>query len=202
MSVSRFLVKSNKAEGGDEGRGALKTAAMPTTPVAKETTPCLPSQPDPAPSQPKPSATISPISSPRSPMETQPVSPPSSVTHTLPVKEEDVPMSPRAAEPRPPATERERPADDDGDGEKAGPSGLKARQFSSSPAGPPASFIPFSGGGQRLGGPGEGAAGRSPSCSSSSSALSALSAAVESPKAKKAKSSYGSNSKVSCLTET
>uniref|UniRef100_A0A3Q3WMK5 TUG ubiquitin-like domain-containing protein n=1 Tax=Mola mola TaxID=94237 RepID=A0A3Q3WMK5_MOLML len=75
----------------------------------------------------------------------------------------------------------ERPEDD---GEKAGPSGLNAHPVSSSPTAPSAPFIPFSGGGQRLGGPVAGAGGRSLS-SSASSSLSALTAAIESPKAKK-----------------
>lgn len=196
----RFLLKSNKAQEEDDSREATKTAAMPTTPVAKETTPCPPSQPDPALLQPETSTTEMPEiqnSSPHSPMETHLASPLASATSTLPVQQEDVPISQNAVQPKLPAIEKERPEDD---GEKAGPSGLNAHPFSSSSTAPSAPFIPFSGGGQRLGGPGGGAMGRSLSNSSSSSSLSALTTAVESPKAKKAKSSHGSSTKVSHIT--
>lgn len=83
----------------------------------------------------------------------------------------------------------------DRDGEGAGPSGLSWHPSASSSA---ASFTPFSGGGQRLGG------GRTLSSASSASSLSALPSTGASPKAKKAKSSHGSSTKVrtpssSCL---
>ncbi|XP_077462217.1 tether containing UBX domain for GLUT4 isoform X2 [Stigmatopora argus] len=69
--------------------------------------------------------------------------------------------------------------------EEAGPSGLNSQTPSSSSSTDPiVPFIPFSGGGQRLGGPGG---------SAHSSTLSSLSSAVESPKAKKAKPSSSSS---------
>lgn len=170
----------------------MKTAAMPTAPVASEATASLPSQPDPAPSQPETLTSEMPIpnSSPQRPMDTDTVSPPVSATDALPSQQEVAPASQNAAQPKPLVAERERSEDD---GETAGPSG----QSASSSAANAAPFIPFSGGGQRLGGPCEGAVGRSLSSSSSSSSLTALTAAVESPKAKKAKPSHGSYTKVS-----
>ncbi|KAM9363163.1 tether containing UBX domain for GLUT4 isoform 1-T1 [Symphorus nematophorus] len=192
-AIVRFLLKNSKAHA--EGHGeTTETAAMPTIPVAKETTPSLPSQPNLALSHPETSATevASKISIPDRPVEAHPVPPPTSATSTPPVQQEEVPNSQDAVRPKFPPMEREMPEED---GEKAGPSGLNSHPSSSYSAAPSAPFIPFSGGGQRLGGPGGGAPGRSLSSSSSSSSLSALTAAVESPKAKKAKSSHSSNTK-------
>ncbi|CAG06024.1 unnamed protein product, partial [Tetraodon nigroviridis] len=73
------------------------------------------------------------------------------------------------------------------DGEEAGRSGLDTSSHPSLSA--TATFIPFSGGGQRLGGPRTGEVGGSPASPVSLPSPSALSAAVDSPKAKKAKSS-------------
>lgn len=202
-SCSRFLLKKNKTQGAEEGGEATEAAAMPTTPVAKETTPSPSPQPDPAPSHPETSTMEVPIkhSRPERPMETQPAPTPASATSTLPVQQEEVPSSQDAVRPKLPPAERGMPEED---GEKAGPSGLNshpsASSSSSSSSAPSAPFIPFSGGGQRLGGPRGGAVGRSLSLSSSSSSLSAMTTAVESPKAKKAKPSHGSSSKVSHIT--
>ncbi|XP_028269249.1 tether containing UBX domain for GLUT4 [Parambassis ranga] len=184
-AIIRFLLKKDKTPGEND---ETETAAMPTTPVAKETTPSPTPQSDPAPSFSEMSTTDVPIkeSSPDAPMETLPTPTPVMATSSLPVKQEDVP-SPQSV----PHAGRQTPEED---GEEAGPSGLNCRPSSSSPSASVAPFIPFSGGGQRLGGPGGGAAGRSLS-SSSSSSLSALTATVESPKAKKAKSSFMSSNK-------
>ncbi|XP_071360933.1 tether containing UBX domain for GLUT4 isoform X2 [Trachinotus anak] len=193
-AIVRFLLKKNKTPGEEDGREATETAVMPTTPVAKETTPSLPSQPDPAPSHPQTSTTDVPVinSSPDRPVETLPAPSPASATSTLPhtsVQQDTVSHPHDAVRPKVPPVERGAPEED---GEEAGPSGLSSHQSSSSSSAPSAPFIPFSGGGQRLGGPGGGAVGRS---ASSSSSLSALTASVESPKAKKAKSSHGSSTK-------
>lgn len=128
-------------------------------------------------------------------MPTHPAPPSTSATSTLPVKQEEVPNSHDAVRPKVPPVEKGLSEED---GEKAGPSGLNSHPSASSYSAAP--FIPFSGGGQRLGGPGGGAAGRSVSSSSSSSSLAAHTVAVESPKAKKAKSSHSSSTKVSCTT--
>ncbi|TDH15837.1 hypothetical protein EPR50_G00013780 [Perca flavescens] len=219
-AIVRFLLKKNKAQGEEDGREATETAAMPTTPVAKETTPrpspqpdpapsttpvakeTTPSpspQPDPVPSQPETSTTEVPTknSSPQRPIEeAHPApTPTSAASSTLPVQQEEVPNSLHAVRSKIPPVERGRPEED---GEEAGPSGLNSHpssSSSSSSSAPSAPFIPFSGGGQRLGGPRGGAVGRSLSSSASSSSLPALTAAVESPKAKKAKSSHGSSTK-------
>ncbi|XP_035813207.2 tether containing UBX domain for GLUT4 isoform X1 [Amphiprion ocellaris] len=186
-AIVRFLLKKDKTPGEED---EPETPAMPTTPVAKETTPSVSPQPDPVPSLPEASTTTVPIknSSPDSPMETIPAPVPMMATDTTPVQNKDVPNSQDAVQPKVPPTGRQTP---EADGEEAGPSGLNCHPSSSAPSAP---FIPFSGGGRRLGGPGGGAVGRSLS-SSSSSSLSALTAAVESPKAKKAKSSHSSSSK-------
>ncbi|XP_044047319.1 tether containing UBX domain for GLUT4 [Siniperca chuatsi] len=189
-AIVRFLLKKNKAQGEEDSGEVTTTAAIPTTPVAKETTPSPSSQPDSAPSHPETSTTEVPIknSSPHRPIETHPAPTPVSATSKLPVQQEEVPNSQDAVRPKFPPVERGIPEED---GEQAGPSGLNSHPSSSSSSAPPAPFIPFSGGGQRLGGP---RGGRPLSSSSSSSSLSALTAVVESPKAKKAKSS-GSSTK-------
>ncbi|KAG7223809.1 hypothetical protein INR49_026492 [Caranx melampygus] len=187
------FTQKNKPPGEEDGREAAETAVVPTTPVAKETTPSPSPQPDPAPSHPETQTDV-PVknSSPGSPMETlcalSPASATGTHTHTA-TQLEEVSIPQDAVRPKVPPVERGAPEED---GEEAGPSGLSSHQSSSSSAAPSAPFIPFSGGGQRLGGPGGGAVGRS---LSSSSSLSALTASVESPKAKKAKSSHGSNAK-------
>ena len=194
--LSRFLLKNSKTQGEEDGREPVETDTMPTAPVAKDTAPCLQSQPVPAKSEPDSSKTDMPSqnSSPHRPTEKHSEPPPPSATITLPVQREENSKSQRADQPK--VESSERPEDD---GEKPGPSGLNNHPVSSSPTTPSAPFIPFSGGGQRLGGPMAGAGGRSLS-SSASSSLSAQSAAIESPKAKKAKSSHSSSTKVSLNT--
>ncbi|XP_053191843.1 tether containing UBX domain for GLUT4 [Scomber japonicus] len=198
-AIVRFLVKNNKAPGEEDEGEATETAAVPMTPVAKESTPSPSPQPDPAPPQPDTSATKVPTEnvSPAIPMETQPAPNPASATSTLPVEQEVLPNPQDSVRPKAAPVRRGMPEED---GEEAGPSGLNSHPStsSSSPApapAPSAPFIPFSGGGQRLGGPAGGAVGRTLSSSSSSSSLPALTSSVESPKAKKAKSSYGPGSK-------
>ncbi|XP_032396575.1 tether containing UBX domain for GLUT4 [Etheostoma spectabile] len=195
-AIIRFLLKTNKAQGEEDVREATETAAMPTTPVAKETTPSPSSQPDAAPSHPEMSTREVPTKniSPQRPIEAHPApTPASAASSTLPAQQEEVPTSLPTVRSKIPPIERGRPEED---GEEAGPSGLNSHQSSSSSSSAPsAPFIPFSGGGQRLGGPQGGAGGRSLSSSASSSSLPALTAAVESPKAKKAKSNHGSSTK-------
>nr|XP_046261757.1 tether containing UBX domain for GLUT4 [Scatophagus argus] len=193
-AILRFLLKNHKAQGEEHGGEAPETTAVSPTPVAKETAFSPPSQPDPVPSHPETSATEVAIrnSSPQRPMDAHPAPPPTEATSTLPVQQEKLPNSQDAVQPKFPSVEGGIPEED---GEKPGPSGMNSHPSFSSSAAPPAPFTPFSGGGQRLGGPGGGAVGRSLSSSSSSSYLSSLTAAVESPKAKKAKSSYGSSTK-------
>ncbi|XP_045903477.1 tether containing UBX domain for GLUT4 isoform X2 [Micropterus dolomieu] len=193
-AIVRFLLKKTKAQGEEDDREVTETAAIPATPVAKETTPSPSSQPDPAPSHPETSTAEVPTknSSPHRPMEAHPEPTPASATSKLPIQQEEVPKSHDAVRPKFPPVERGMPEED---GEQAGPSGLNSLSSFSSSSAPLAPFVPFSGGGQRLGGPVGGAEGRSLSSSLSSSSLSALTAGVESPKAKKAKSSYGSNAK-------
>ncbi|XP_034393805.1 tether containing UBX domain for GLUT4 [Cyclopterus lumpus] len=193
-AIVRFLIKKIKAQGQEDGEEAIETAATPTTSVAKETTPSPSSQPDPSPSHPETSTTkvTNKNSDPHSRIETHVAPTPTPATCIkLPVQQEEVPKSQDAVGPKIPPVGRGPPEED---GEEAGPSGLNSDPSSSSSA-PSAPFIPFSGGGQRLGGPRGSAVGRSLSSSSSSSSLSAPITAVESPKAKKAKSSHGSSTK-------
>ncbi|XP_034544505.1 tether containing UBX domain for GLUT4 [Notolabrus celidotus] len=195
-AIIRFLFKKNKLEGDEDGMDATKATAMPIKPAAKKTTP----SPDAAPTHPETSTAKVPTkaSIPDRPMETQPVPTPAAATSTLPVQQEVVKNSQNAVRPKVPAADREVSQED---GEKAGPSGLDSHPSASASSSsssafiaPSDPFIPFSGGGQRLGGPGGGAGGRS---LSSSSSFSSLAAAVESPKAKKAKPSQGSGAKSS-----
>ncbi|XP_039860407.1 tether containing UBX domain for GLUT4 [Simochromis diagramma] len=186
-AIVRFLLKKEK---NSEEKAEMDTPAMPTTPIAMETTPSSSPQPDPAPSVPEMSATD--VPSPDKPAETPTLPSSATSTTTLPIQQEDAPNLQDAVRPKDPPTGSQTPEDD---GEKAGPSGLNCHPSSPTSSAP---FIPFSGGGQRLGGPAGGVA-RSLS-SSSSSSLSALTAAVESPKAKKAKSNHGSSTK--CKTTT
>ncbi|XP_054460501.1 tether containing UBX domain for GLUT4 [Anoplopoma fimbria] len=200
-AIVRFILKKNKAQGQEDAEEATETAAMPTTPVAKETAPSPSSQPDPAPSQPETSTTdvTSKKSGPDRQIETHSAPTPAPATCSkLPVQQEEVRNPQDAVRPKIPPVGRGTPEED---GEEAGPSGLNSHPSSSSSSAPSAPssysapsapFIPFSGGGQRLGGPRGTSAGRP---LSSSSSVSTLTAAVESPKAKKAKSSHGSSTK-------
>ncbi|KAM7009925.1 tether containing UBX domain for GLUT4 [Tautogolabrus adspersus] len=194
-AIVRFLLKKNKLPEEEDCSDATQTTAMPTTFVAKETTPCPSPHLDATASRMETSTTEVPIknSVPNRPMDTLSTPTPTSATSALPVQQEEVQNSQDAVRTKIPPVNRGVPEED---GEKAGSSGLNCHSSSSSsfvaPSAPSAPFIPFSGGGQRLGGPGGGAGGRS---LSSSSSLSAMTAAVESPKAKKAKSSHGSSTK-------
>ncbi|XP_075946640.1 tether containing UBX domain for GLUT4 isoform X3 [Anarhichas minor] len=220
-AIVRFLLKKNKAPGQEDGEEATETAAVPTAPFAKETTPSPPPQPDPAPSttdvtnnnsgphrqieahvdpspahvDPSPAhVDPSPAHVDPSPAHVDP-SPAPATCSKLPVQQEEVANSQDAVRPKSPPVGRGTPEED---GEEAGPSGLSSHPSSSSssvPSVPAAPFVPFSGGGQRLGGPRGSAVVRSLSSSLSSSSLSAPTAAAESPKAKKAKSSHGSSTK-------
>lgn len=175
----RFLLKKNTPGEEQDGREVTEIVAMPIMPVAKETT----SNPS-AVSHPETSlADAAKKSSDHgSPMET--ANSLSSIS-ALPVQKEEVLKSQDAVRPKVPLVGSKTPEEDV---EEAGPSGLNAHHSSSSSSIPSAAFIPFSGGGQRLGGLG---------VATPSSTLSTLTAAVESPKAKKAKSSCSSSAKVS-----
>uniref|UniRef100_A0A3Q0RFQ7 ASPSCR1 tether for SLC2A4, UBX domain containing n=1 Tax=Amphilophus citrinellus TaxID=61819 RepID=A0A3Q0RFQ7_AMPCI len=185
-AIVRFLLKKEKTPGVE---AETDSADMPTAPVAMETTLRPSQESDPAPSLPETSTTDVPSSD--RPVETQPVPSSATSTVTLPIQQEDAPNPEDAVQPKAPPTGSQTPEED---GEKAGPSGLNCHPTSPSPSASSAPFIPFSGGGQRLGGPG-GRVARS--LSSSSSSLSAFTTPVESPKAKKAKSSHSSSTKVS-----
>lgn len=188
-AIIRFLLKNNKPcekeeEEEEESMDTTQATVMPTPSVAKETQP--PSND--ALTHPETSAAEVPTknAAPDRPMETQPLPTLISATSTLPVQQEVAKNSQDAVRPKVEMSEQ--------DGEKPGPSGVSSHSSSTSSAfvTPAAPFTPFSGGGQRLGGPQGGAGGRSLSSSSSSSYLSA---AVESPKAKKAKAGHSSSAK-------
>ncbi|XP_038842253.1 tether containing UBX domain for GLUT4-like [Salvelinus namaycush] len=164
-AIVRFLLKKTKSPGNGDDDG-MEAASTATDPVAKETKPRpLPPVGLP-PSQPE-SAALPSIKkeSPDRPVETAdaPVPVPSVAGSTLPGKQEAevVPNSQIAVRPKSSpfgGVKRE----EEGDGERAGPSGLcSVHPSSSSP--PSAPFIPFSGGGQRLGGPGASGVGASSS---------------------------------------
>lgn len=192
MSVLRFLIKS-KTQKDEEKTEVTRPAATPTTPPANEMR-CSPPPPlDALPSMPASTAEV-PLQNPssRGPVDTQ-VPPGDLATSTLPDQQEEASASQSQAEQSSPPVVGGRE-----DGEEAGPSGLNTPSTSSLSATCASAFIPFSGGGQRLGGPGASEVGRTPASSSTLSSQSALNAAVDSPKAKKAKSSHGSG-KVSAV---
>lgn len=193
MSVLRFLIKS-KTQNNEDETEVTKAAATPTTPPANETTCSPPPQPDALPSMPAATAEV-PLQnpSPRGSLDTR-VPPGVSATSSLPDQQEDAWTSQSQVEQTSPSV-----VSGTEDGEKAGPSGLSAPLTSSFSATCASTFIPFSGGGQRLGGPRAGEVGRPPASSVPLSSQSARNAAVDSPKAKKAKSSLGSSSKVSAV---
>ncbi|XP_040041749.2 tether containing UBX domain for GLUT4 [Gasterosteus aculeatus] len=191
-AIVRFLLKKNKVPGQEDAVDTTETAAVPTTAVAKETAPSPSSQPGPAPSCPETATTDVKDKNSGPYRRTEVPTPAPAPCSKLPVQQEEVPNSQDAVRPKIPPVGRGKPEED---GEKAGPSGLNSDPSTPPVAAPSAPFIPFSGGGQRLGGPRGSAAGRSLSSSSSSSSLPALTAAVESPKAKKAKSSHSSLTK-------
>lgn len=173
-AIVRFLLKKDKAPGEEDGMEVTQTAHVPRpSPVAKET---LPDPPPPS----------QPVPAPPHPQTSEEAVPPKSQSPACPM--ETLPDSTNEVDHEPQETVGGGMTEDDG--QEAGPSGLCAS--SSSPPAPAAPFIPFSGGGQRLGGPGAGTAARTLSSSASSSSLSAV---VESPKAKKAKPSFGAGNK-------
>ncbi|XP_054635935.1 tether containing UBX domain for GLUT4 isoform X2 [Dunckerocampus dactyliophorus] len=167
-AIVRFLLKKKKAQEEEDG--------MDTTgPAADEYPAGSPAQPAPSRSPSSASHVKAKNANPSLPKEIVPAPCPVSATSTLPVQEDSVAKVQLVAQPE----GRGLPEDD---GEEAGPSKIIPRS--------PAPFIPFSGGGQRLGGTG-GSAVRP----SSSLSFSSLSSAVESPKAKKAKPSNSSSAK-------
>lgn len=165
----------------------MEAASTETDPVAKETKPRPLPPAGPPPSQPERAALPSiKKESPDRPVETAdaPVHVPSAAGSTLPGKQEAEVVTNSQIAVRPKSSpfwgvKRE----EEGDGERAGPSGQCAvHPSSSSSSSPPsAPFIPFSGGGQRLGGPGVSGVG----ASSSSSSLPSMVGGP--PKAKKSK---------------
>lgn len=162
----------------------MEAASTATDPVAKETKPRpLPSVGLP-PSQPERAALPSiKKESPDRLVETADAPVPSAADSTLPGKQEAEVVSNSQIVVRPKSSpfggvKRE----EEGDGERAGPSGQCSVHPSSSSSSPPsAPFIPFSGGGQRLGGPGASGVG------ASSSSLPSMVGGP--PKAKKSKPS-------------
>ncbi|XP_024115767.1 tether containing UBX domain for GLUT4 [Oryzias melastigma] len=161
-AIIRFLLKKDKDE----------DAAVPFTSVATVTEQSQVSLSDPAPSPSEGSTSAPPESS----RPVDPPEPPAKPTSSTSAQHRD-------AQPQPPPTAIPTPAQEE---EQAGPSGSNSQPCSS--VAPSAPFVPFSGGGQRLGG-----AGVHPLASSASP--SGFPAAVESPKAKKAKGSHSSSTK-------
>ncbi|XP_023815617.1 tether containing UBX domain for GLUT4 [Oryzias latipes] len=154
-AIIRFLLRKDKDE----------DAAVPVTPVAMVTRQSQPSLSDPTPSSAEGSTSAPPESS----IPVDPSEPPATLMSSTSVQHRD-------AQPEPPPTETPPPAQEEE--EQAGPS--QASSQPSSSVAPVAPFVPFSGGGQRLGGPGGGTG---------------FPAVVESPKAKKAKGSDGPSTK-------
>ncbi|XP_071032176.1 tether containing UBX domain for GLUT4-like [Oncorhynchus clarkii lewisi] len=185
-AIVRFLLKKTKSPGNGDDDG-MEAASTATDPVAKETKPRPLPPVGPPPSQPERAALPSiKKESPDRPVETAdaPVHVPSAAGSTLPGKQEAEVVTNSQIAMRPKSSpfggvKRE----EEGDGERAGPSGQCAvHPSSSSSSSPPsAPFIPFSGGGQRLGGPGVSGVG----AASSSSSLPSMVGGP--PKAKKSK---------------
>uniref|UniRef100_H3D967 ASPSCR1 tether for SLC2A4, UBX domain containing n=1 Tax=Tetraodon nigroviridis TaxID=99883 RepID=H3D967_TETNG len=181
-AIVRFLLKSKAQRKEDKNEGIETAAAPPAT----EATCSPPSQPDALPPTPPSTAEV-PVQTPSSqdPLEKQ-LSPCFTATNTLADPQEDVSAPPCDVEQSSVSAVSGKE-----DGEEAGRSGLDTSSHPSLSA--TATFIPFSGGGQRLGGPRTGEVGGSPASPVSLPSPSALSAAVDSPKAKKAKSSHSSS---------
>lgn len=186
MSILRFLLKSKAQEMENE---FTETAA--TTPA--DETCSRPSKPDALLSMPMTAEVPVPNPSTRDHLEKQ-CPPCISATSTLPDQQEQVstPQCQVQQSSLSVVSGKE-------DGEKAGPSGLNTPSTSSFSATCTSTFIPFSGGGQRLGGPRTGEAGYLPASSLTLPSQSAPSAAVDSPKAKKVKSSHSSSTQVSAI---
>lgn len=182
MSILRFLLKSK------DKNEIVQTDA---TPPATDTTCSSPSRPDALLSKPA-STAEGPVQSPSSQDQLKKQLPPC-ISATSPLADQQEEVSPCELEQRSLTVVVGKE-----DGEKAGPSGLNTPSTSSFSA--PSAFIPFSGGGQRLGGPRTADVSRSPSSALTLPSQSAPGAAVDSPKAKKAKSSYSFSNKVSAIT--
>ncbi|XP_029910532.1 tether containing UBX domain for GLUT4 [Myripristis murdjan] len=187
-AIVRFLLKKSKTPEEEDGSEAMETVVTPITPVAKESPPSPPSRRDVAPPEPETSAEVPIKASGHDKPAEAPT--PASAPGARPAQQEAVPAPQDVVRPKVCPV---RGGMQEEDGEEAGPSGLNSCHTSSSSSSAP--FIPFSGGGQRLGGPGGGGAGSSVSSSSSSSSLSTMAALGGSPKAKKAKPSNGVNAK-------
>lgn len=187
MSILRFLLKSKAQEMENE---LTETAA--TSPADETCSP--PSTPDALLSMPT-STAEGPVPNPSTQDHLEKQRPPCiSATSTLPdhQEEESTPQCQVQQSSLSVVSGKE-------DGEKAGPSGLNTPSTSSFSATCTSTFIPFSGGGQRLGGPRTGEAGPLPASPLTLPSQSAPSAAVDSPKAKKAKSSHSSSTQVSAV---
>lgn len=168
-----------------------KTAA--TTPADETRSP--PSRPDALLSMPT-STAEAPVPHPSTQDHLEQQCPPCiSATSTLPDQQEELSAPQSQVQQRPPSVVSGKE-----DGEEAGPSGLNTPSTSSSSATCASTFIPFSGGGQRLGGPRTGEAGHLPASPLTLPSQSAPNAAVDSPKAKKAKSSHSSSTQVSAIS--
>lgn len=191
MSILRYLLKS-KTQKMEDKNEVIKTAA---TPPASET----PSQPDALLSMPASTAEV-PVQSPCSQDQLEKQLPPcisAASTLPLPDQQEEVSISQREVEQSSLSVVSGKE-----DGEKAEPSGLNTPSTSSFSATCTSTFIPFSGGGQCLGGPRTGEVGGSPASSLTLPSQSAPRAAVDSPKAKKAKSSHSSSTHVSTIIKS
>ncbi|XP_067115253.1 tether containing UBX domain for GLUT4 [Osmerus mordax] len=188
-AIVRFLHKRTKTSEEDDNE-PMETVAIAKRSVAKETPLPEPAYQAPAPSTPreKPPAEVSikprspdrPAQSPPTPDPT-----PAATANPLPVKEVEtvVPNPQNAVWPKSGSPRGRMEVEEDG--ERAGPSGQSSALPSASSLSAP--FIPFSGGGQRLGGPGAAAGAGPPSLSSSSSSSSLAAVAGGPPRAKRAK---------------
>ncbi|XP_077427928.1 tether containing UBX domain for GLUT4 [Vanacampus margaritifer] len=197
-AIVRFFLKPDEAP-GEDCMETTEVAVLPALPAVNECPQSSASLPDPVPSHSEISVSreMAKNSNPAQSTEPVPGITPVPSTSALPVQQEKIQ---ERNEPKSPPVVRG--MSEACGGEEAGPSGLNALSSSSTSSSSSSSsssehivvFIPFSGGGQRLGGPEGSAGGRvhSPTLSSSSS-LSA--SAIESPKAKKAKPSHGSATK-------
>ncbi|XP_053713999.1 tether containing UBX domain for GLUT4-like isoform X1 [Synchiropus splendidus] len=168
-AIVRFIIKKEKPS-GENGDGNANVA-VPIQPCTNKISPLSASQPDPSPIV---IETVEPVknATPICPMETLPD--PEPVADQVCVPREEVQKQEEVVR------QKVSSADKEEDGEKAGPSRVTSHLTSCSV--PAAAFVPFSGGGQRLGG--------SAAEGHVSSSISSLSSVAESPKPKKAKPNY------------
>ncbi|CAL8332197.1 unnamed protein product [Merluccius merluccius] len=186
-AIVRLLLKNNKTP-EEDGRDAMETAAMAIAPVVQENKPNSSQSSDGlAASQPETLAVKVPVCTPTPKRSVEAIPVPAATTAPIPP---EVPPATQGASGLQGNSASAMPVED---GERAGPSGLVSAQPALPHPTPAASFTPFSGGGQRLGGPAAGGAGHLLSSSASSSVASI--ATGGSPKAKKAKPSRNSNAK-------